>query len=163
MFNNDITREEVLQVIEPNFETGKLYWKTRRGGAAIKGGEAGSSTNDGYVKVHLNKKSYPAHRLMWLLYHGEHPENFVDHINGDRSDNRICNLRIVTKAENAKNRRATKGSKSGLNGVVWRNDSHKWRAFIRWDNRLEHLGSYIDFFEAVCARKSAEVRYAYNG
>lgn len=161
MFNDDITREEALQLIEPNFETGKLYWKVRRGGPAVKGGEVGSFVG-GYLKVKLKGKSYPVHRIMWLLAHGEHPDRFVDHINGDRVDNRLCNLRLVTKAENAKNRLATKGSKSGLNGVTWRKDSLKWRAYIRWDNRLEHLGSYDDFFEAVCARKSAEVRYAYG-
>lgn len=162
MFNDDITREEALQLIEPNFETGKLYWKVRRGGPAIKGGEAGSLCDSGYLRVRLYGKSYLVHRLMMLLAHGRHAKGFVDHINGDRLDNRPCNLREVTKAENAKNRRTTKGSKSGLNGVVWRNDSMKWRAFIRWNNRLEHLGSYNDFFEAVCARKSAEVRYAYG-
>ena len=161
MFNNDITREEALQLIEPNFETGKLYWKVRRGGPAIKGGEVGSFVG-GYLKVKLKGKSYPVHRIMWLLAYGEHPDRFVDHINGDRVDNRLCNLRLVTKAENAKNRLATKGSKSGLNGVTWRKDNLKWRAYIRWDNNLEHLGSYDDFFEAVCARKSAEVRYNYG-
>ena len=162
MFNDDITREEALQLIEPNFETGKLYWKVRRGGSAVAGGEVGTLTNEGYLKVHLKGKSYPAHRLMWLLFYGEHADRFVDHINGNRLDNRPCNLRLVTKSENAKNRRPTKGSVSGLNGVVWRNDTLKWRAFIRWDNKLEHLGSFVDFFEAVCARKSAEVRYAYG-
>jgi hypothetical protein len=161
MFNNDITREEALQVIEPNFETGKLYWKMRRGGPAVKGGEVGALV-ESYLKVKLKGKSYPVHRIMWLLAHGEHPDRFVDHVNGDRLDNRLCNLRLVTKAENAKNRRTTKNSVSGLNGVVWANDRQKWRSFIRWDNKLEHLGTYGDFFEAVCARKSAEVRYAYN-
>ena len=158
MFNNDITREEVLQLIEPNFETGKLCWKVRRGGSAVKDGEVGHMTREGYVKVKLKGKSYPIHRLMWLLAHGEHPDRFVDHINGDRMDNRLCNLRLVTKAENAKNRRPTKTSVSGLNGVVWRNDSMKWRSFIRYNNALMHLGSFEDFFEAVCARKSAEAR-----
>lgn len=161
MFNDAITREEALQLIEPDFVTGKLYWKVRRGGSAVKGGEVGSLVN-GYMKVNLKGKSYPVHRIVWLLAHGEHADRLIDHINGDKLDNRLCNLRLVTKAENAKNRRPTKGSKSGLNGVVWRNDNSKWRAFIRWNNRLEHLGSYEDFFEAVCARKAAEVRYAYN-
>lgn len=159
MFNNDITSDEVLQLIEPNFATGKLYWKVRRGGPAVKGGEVGSLVGS-YMKVKLKGKSYPVHRIIWLLANGNHADRFIDHINGDRLDNRLCNLRLVTKAENAKNRRTTKGSKSGLNGVVWRNDTSKWRAFIRWNNRLEHLGSYEDFFEAVCARKSAESRYA---
>lgn len=162
MFNDDITREEALQLIEPNFETGKLYWKVRRGGSAVAGGEVGAMVREGYLKVHLKGKSYPIHRLMWLLFYGEHAALFVDHINGDRLDNRPCNLRLVTKAENAKNRRTTKQSVSGLNGVVWAADRGKWRAFIRWDNKLEHLGTYEDFFEAVCARKSAEVRYAYG-
>jgi len=161
MFNDDITREEALQLIEPNFETGKLYWKVRRGGPAIAGGEVGSIVGS-YLKVKLKGKSYPVHRIVWLLATGEHPDRFVDHINGNRLDNRLCNLRLVTKAENAKNRRTTKTSTSGLNGVVWASDRKKWRAFIRWDNRLEHLGTHDDFFEAVCARKSAEVRYAYG-
>jgi hypothetical protein len=161
MFNDDITREEVLQLIEPNFETGKLCWKVRRGGPAIAGGEVGSIVGS-YLKVKLKGKSYPVHRIIWLLATGEHPDRFVDHINGNRLDNRLCNLRLVTKAENAKNRRTTKTSTSGLNGVVWASDRKKWRAFIRWDNRLEHLGTHDDFFEAVCARKSAEVRYAYG-
>ena len=162
MFNKDITREVALQYVQPNFETGKLYWKTRRGGTAVVGGEVGHMTRDGYVKVKLEGKSYPVHRIMWLLAYGEHPDRFVDHINGNRVDNRICNLRLVNKSENARNRRATRNSVSGLNGVVWANDRNKWRAFIRWNNRLEHLGSHEDFFEAVCARKSAEVRYAYG-
>jgi hypothetical protein len=161
MFNKDITREEAMQLLEPDFNAGKLYWKKRRGGAAVAGGEAGSLIPSGYIKVKLKDKSYPVHRIMWLLAYGVHPDRFVDHINGDKTDNRLCNLRLVTKAENAKNRLPIKNSATGLNGVVWAKDRGKWRAFIRWDNKLEHLGTYEDFFEAICARKSAEARYAY--
>lgn len=84
---------------------GDLIWKVERRSRKVKGTEAGHLNANGYIQVKLGEKLYRAHRIAWELYHGkEIPEGMViDHINGDRSDNRIYNLRCVTHSENAQN------------------------------------------------------------
>lgn len=109
-----------LVIYEP--ESGAFSWqpqvsrhRAKHGSLAIKG----SSTCGGYKSFCVDGRHYQAHRLAWLYVHGAWPEQFIDHINGDRTDNRIANLRVVTRAENAQNRRtASKHSKTRLLGVT---------------------------------------------
>lgn len=85
-------------------------------------------TPAGYLRVFLQGRFYFVHRVVWLAFHGDVPEGlFLDHINGDRQDNRIVNLRVVTKQENAMNRkRANCNSKSGVRGVYFHKRSKRW-------------------------------------
>ena len=115
--NDKVTYEYVSKVLNYNKETGVFTWKKTTGRRAKIGDRAGCRTT-GYEFIGINKKLYPAHRLAWLMTYGDWPKEFIDHINGDPSDNRIANLREVTFSENLQNqRRAQKRSKSGLLGV----------------------------------------------
>jgi hypothetical protein len=77
-------------------------------------------TITGYITIRVIYKSYLAHRLAWLYVHGEWPENLIDHINNNRSDNRICNLRKATKTENNRNTLRGSKNKSGVKSVFWK-------------------------------------------
>lgn len=101
------------------------------------------------------------HRLVWLMHHDEWPAE-IDHINGIRDDNRIENLRLVTRADNMRNSRRRKDNTSGVMGVSWHSATGKWRAYIGGQDGPLHLGMFADWFDAVCARKSAERRQGYH-
>lgn len=101
-------------------------------------------------------KSMPAHRIIWEMVYGECPD-VIDHINGDKHDNRLVNLRNVDRAENMRNRKLNKRNKSGINGVSTRKDG-KWLVVIR----TKYIGLFDNFFEACCARKSAEYKAGFH-
>jgi hypothetical protein len=97
-----------------------------------------------------------AHRLVWLLHKGYWPAADLDHINEDKTDNRIENLREATRAQNMQNVRVHKHNTSGCKGVAWYAPRGKWRAYIFCNYRQRHLGLFSTFTDAVAARKAAE-------
>lgn len=139
-------------------ETGEFYRvRGTRGHAA---GKAGSIGSNGYIVVGLKGRPRLAHRLAWLYMKEEWPEMQIDHINGDKTDNRWENLRQVDSFQNHKNKKRLKSNTSGVSGVCLKR--RKWEANIRPDNKYIHLGVFEDWFEAVCARKSAEVKFNFH-
>jgi hypothetical protein len=90
------------------------------------------------------------------------PDSQVDHINGDRSDNRFCNLRVVTLQENRKNMRMCKRNTSGVTGVCWENDRKKWKADIKINDKTVKLGRFDTIIDAVSARISANKLYGFH-
>jgi hypothetical protein len=105
----------------------------------------------GYLIIKIDYKLYRAHRLAWLYVHGEWPSDQIDHINGDRADNRISNLRAATNSQNKQNaRKARSDSRSGLIGAMWESQKNKWRAVILVDGKKKHLG-YFDQAEQAHA------------
>jgi hypothetical protein len=120
-------------------QSGLFAWKQKRQGAIA--GKFGSIEKTGYVRVKLLNKKYLAHRLAWFIVHKQWPDGQIDHINGNRSDNRIVNLRVVDQSGNSQNRRAKqKNNQSGYFGV--HASGAKWRAQIRIDKKLKHLGLF---------------------
>lgn len=100
----DMTPEMVRLMFDYDPETGALTWRiTAKRGQAV-GDRADSKGHNVYMKVSMFNTNHLAHRLAWIHYYGKHPECVIDHINRDRSDNRICNLRDVDYSTNAKNR-----------------------------------------------------------
>ena len=98
-----------------------------------------------------------AHRLAWLYVHGVWPPHEVDHINGDRSDNRIANLRLATRQQNSENRHgAQSNSKTGLVGVSWHKRAGKWQAHIRVKGRTRYLGLFESTQDACMAYLQAK-------
>lgn len=130
--------------------------------AGIGCGIAGSVNVDGYVLIVLNGKREYAHRLAWLLEHGEFPKLQIDHINGCKSDNRICNLREVSAQENAKNRPKDSNNINENVGVRFRRDTSKWTASIHVEGTKVNLGCFINYSDALNARKNAEVLYGFH-
>ncbi len=143
---------DISRLISYDPETGYLHWKVRRG-PRVAGSEAGCSDKEGYRVITVNGRRHYAHRIAWLLQYGEWPSNEVDHISGDRSDNRLSNLRAATRAQNRRNS-ASFGA-SGVKGVFWVADQKKWRASIHIDRKCRNLGVFPRIEEAVAAYNSA--------
>lgn len=124
-------------------ETGSLHWIRMLSKNVLPGREAGSPDRNGHLVVQVNKKRYMAHRLAWLLHYGDQPSGVVDHINGETSDNRISNLRVVTTQVNQQNRRtAQKNSKSGLLGASLHRHTGRWMAQIKTPSGSKYLGLF---------------------
>ncbi|CAD5840308.1 HNH endonuclease [Escherichia coli] len=137
--------------------TGRLHHKANR--RRVKVGSYADSTRraDGYrqVALRLDGKQYQlkAHRVAWILAHGAIPHGKqIDHINGIRDDNRLCNLRLVTQRENDQNRRKARG-------YSWNKGCSKWEAYIRVDGVLRHLGLFPTEAAARAAYLKAKARY----
>lgn len=124
-----------------------------------KAGTIASCQSHGYIVIRIGGKLHGAHRLAWLYHYGEWP-NVIDHINGDKSDNRICNLRNVTQAENNQNiQRAPVNSKSGLLGAHRHGRSKRWQARIRINGVGTRLGTFATAEEAHAAYMEAKLRH----
>lgn len=116
-------------------------WKTFNSGDS--GKTAGALHSQGYSSINLNGAHFLAHRLAWLHATGEAPSKFIDHINGIKTDNRLCNLREATKTENALNSKISCANTSGIKGVCLSGGSaNPWKARIRVDGKELHLGRF---------------------
>ena len=117
---------------------------------------AGSLRFDGYVGIYLNKKYHFAHRIIWEMHNEKIPEGMiVDHINNDRSDNRIENLRLATLSQNGFNRPRQQNNKSGYKRVSWHKQKQKWVAQIKINGKNKFLGFFVnaeDAYEAYCLK-----------
>jgi HNH endonuclease len=137
-----LTHTNLVQRMEYFPETGLLCWRPD-------GVIATTDTKRGYKLCRIFGKTYQAHRLIWLYVHGNWPVFFIDHINGNPSDNRIANLRDVPQSENLQNqRKAHKNSKSGLLGVTWDKQHNSWKARIMAFGVDYQLGMYKDKYQA---------------
>lgn len=124
------------------------------------GKRAGGVNNRGYRQILIDGKTHSCHRLAWLYMTGSLPRWEIDHLNGDRDDNRFANLRHVTPLENGRNKRRPHDNKSGVLGVSCIRG--RWRAQIGVNYRTRYLGSFDTFEQAVSARKTAERQYGYH-
>jgi hypothetical protein len=154
-----IVEEAIKEFLKYDPETGELIWLVQRGGAQV-GDVAGTLTrsrNSGdYLRVGIDGKRYGAHVLAWYLTYGEWPAQQLDHKNGDSCDNRLCNLRLATPVENAKNRGLNVLNTSGVAGVSVIGNG--WQAYIA----KQYLGYFENFEDAVAARRAAEDRLGYT-
>lgn len=153
-----LTAERVRELLNYNSETGVFTWRATRNTHRI-GSVAGTQNGCGYRQITICGKIYLAHRLAWLHVHGVWP-NTVDHIDRDRGNNRISNLRDVTPRINQQNRNRGKNNKSGATGVRRRAPDHRyrklrWEAFI-WADKYNYLGTFSRKKDAVSARQKAE-------
>lgn len=148
----------VLSELEYLPETGNLYWKSIKRGKS-NNIHAGEKTEHGYVRISLKGKRYYAHHIVWLFENGQWPTQLLDHINGNRSDNRIQNIREATHEENMRNRKISINNKSGVTGVCWITATKLWMASISLNAKPKHLGHFKKLEDAIEARKSAEARF----
>jgi hypothetical protein len=138
------------------------WFKSGARGRRRIGTVAGSVNNTGYIRIKVQLKRHSAHRLAYLYMYGAFPHQEVDHINGVKHDNRWCNLRRVSHQENSKNRPLASNNASGVSGVRWKKDRNSWGARIYVGGKEINLGCTKDWFEAVCAKKSAENKYGFH-
>jgi len=135
--------------------TSDVVWK--RWNTAFAGRNAFCTRSGyGYFVGAINRTPYMAHRIAYAMVVGDPGDFEIDHINGDRSDNRISNLRAVNSADNKRNSCTPKHNKSGYVGVSFRKCKQKWRASITINNRSKHLGYFDCIEQALVARKNAE-------
>ncbi len=139
----DLTAERLRELFEYDPETGVFHRKISSSRWPL-GYTVGKLRSDGYRIVYVDGALYRAHRLAWLFTFGEWPNQFIDHINGIRDDNRISNLRDVSAAMNQQNqRKAPVSNKScGVLGVTWHAGTSCWKAAIKVNGKRIHLGLY---------------------
>jgi len=129
-----------------------LRWKINR--SQMKAGNvAGAVQANGYVRVQVDGRFYAAHRLVWLMSTGSWPTYDIDHINGDRADNRLSNLRQATRSQNLMNTRLRSDNRSGAKGV--RVKRGKFQARIKINGIEKSLGVFDTIEQAVSARAVA--------
>lgn len=169
---SELTQEYLKECLDYNPENGILTWKVRprhhfgsgRGykmfNTRFPGKETGCKGTEGYLSVAINGKLYKAHRLAWLWVTGSWPKDQTDHRDHDRTNNRWLNLREATGLENSRNQSLHFNNTSGVAGV--RRSGPKWQVSIKLEDRHRYLGCFVDWFDAVCARKSAEHEYGYH-
>ena len=109
-------------------------------------------SKQGYKVGNINNSLFRAHRIAWAIHYGYDPKNQIDHINGDRQDNRIENLRIVTNQQNSWNQKMRSTNKSGINGVSWCKMMNKWVARAMVDGIDHRIGYFDSKHEAAEAR-----------
>lgn len=171
--------QDVLnQLLSYNTETGKLFWKERpvemfsagkqtaEHNAAIWNGkfagkEAFTAVSRGYKVGRIGDVGFFAHRIIWKMAYGTEPEK-IDHIDGERGNNRLPNFREACDAVNALNKSMPSNNTTGHIGVHWESRRNHWRAVIQVDGKQKHLGSFDEFSAAVVARENAQILYGYH-
>jgi len=156
----ELTQEELKQLLHYNSETGIFTWKERPNNSfkSVKGTSwnvkfagkiTGSLNTIGYLTICINNKAYYAHRLAWLYVYGYFPKDKIDHINGIKKDNRIENLRECNNSENFQNLKTAKShNKSGFLGVSFHRDRNKYFSRIVIDRKMKNLGYFETAIEA---------------
>ena len=141
----DFTHEKLVSWLRYEPSTGLFVWLKNRKG--VKAGDiAGGDDGRGYMRVKFCGRNHGAHRLAWFYVHKSWPLGQIDHLNADRADNRIANLRDVTAQVNVENRRKANGNKAITSplGVTWHAQCGKWQASIKSHGRNHYLGLYED-------------------
>ena len=155
-----LTQEHLKSILDYNLGTGIFTWKVNKSNRCKIGNVAGWS-NDGYVAIEINNKQYKAHRLAWLYVNGETPQNLIDHIDGNRSNNKISNLRESTYQTNSENYKTPKTNKSGVKNVSWYKNLNKWVVSISVKKIKKSIG-YFDDIE-LAELVAIEARNKYRG
>ena len=153
---------EARRLFTYNVDTGSLRWRISRGNRVKAGDEVGAINQCGYRSTYIRDRGYLVHRLIWLVVFGHFPRKCIDHINHQKADNRLRNLRDVGDALNKRNRTMQANNTSGINGVIWDKTWSRWVARIGVDGKNQSLGSYMNWWDAACARKSAEAKIGFH-
>lgn len=145
---------------------GHLVWNVDRYARKVKGTIAGWKSSDSrhktsYINVRIDGRVYKAHRIIWFMNYGFWPE-YIDHVDGDGTNNRIENLRNVSMPENMKNRPRQCNNTSGVTGVSFVRRFGKWKASISIDGKKKTIGYYSSFDDAVKARLDNEIKHKYH-
>lgn len=155
-----ITQERLKELLSYDPVTG-LFTRRITINYNARAGDCAGCDCRGYLLMNVDGVKHRLHRLAWLYVYGYMPKE-IDHINRDGRDNRISNLREVTRAENNLNQGLRRDNKSGVKGVRWRADRSKWEARIKTSGSLQILGLFTTKEEAVAARLKAETTYGVN-
>lgn len=173
------TPDTLLRLLDYNPLTGLLFWKERPASVFQKTGkspqhqanmwnvknsgkEAFRKLHDGYNVGKVFGVTLRAHRVIWAMETGEWPKQMIDHINGNRSDNRWLNLREVDNKSNTRNCSLRPTNKSSHAGVAFYKRTGRWRAFVRFNYKQIHLGYFQTLEDAIAARKLAQAKLNFS-
>lgn len=151
-----MSQERLRQLFIYNPYTGLFTYRIARGKCVV-GKEAGTYRHDGYCSITIDREQYLAHRLAWLYVYGRFPDGFIDHIDCNKSNNRISNLREATRSQNQHNNELRVNNSSGSKGVAWDNDRQKWIVVIGIGNKSKFIGRFDDLNEATNAATQARI------
>lgn len=167
-----MTHDEVRAALDYDPDTGVFRWRVRPDrdrswNLRFSGEVAGNTMTHGYRCMNIQGKIHLAHRLAWLWMTGEMPTGHIDHINGDRADNRWSNLRLASPSQNAMNSVSRKNNTSGVKGVSWDKAKRRWFGFITINGSRKFLGYSTTIEGAKRLREAAEAEhfgeYAHKG
>ncbi len=155
-----ITQAKLKERLFYDAESGEFIWLVARRKDRL-GKVAGANHSKGYRVICISGNYYFCHRLAWLYVHGKWPDGQIDHINANKSDNRISNLRDVSGSQNRQNIYAAMASNksSGVLGVHWHKRGGKWRSSIRANGKQIHLGLFDSIEEAKGAYLKAKKEF----
>jgi hypothetical protein len=152
-------KDKCFEKLSYDQETGIFTWNYD-GTRGVKAGDiAGYKMPDGYIMLSVGGRKIVAHRVAWLFVYGEFPEGNLDHINRNKADNRIANLRNATYEQNAQNREKNCRNTSGYKGVTWHKRDQRWQAAITIKRKVIHLGYYQNPLDAYSAYIEASKKY----
>lgn len=165
----ELTQERLRAVLNYDPDSGLFRWRVSRGRSA-KTGQVANHLADGYIRITIDGSRYLAHRLAWFVVFGAWPIELLDHKNGDRSDNRLCNLRLATRTENSRNASLSASNRCGFKGVHHRPTvtyrdgrtaprASPFCAVIRFDGRQRTLGYFKTPEDAHAAYVAAAQRH----
>lgn len=143
----ELTKEQLHQLFE--YRDGDLYWRSSK---------AGTIDGSGYYQTGIQGKYFKNHRLIFLMHHGFLPQ-LIDHIDGNRKNNRIENLRAATRSQNAYNSMKSKPTATGIKGITWRSDVKKYRVRVYVDKKTIEVGSFENLDDAKQAVSIARKKY----
>jgi len=158
-----LTQERVRELFDYNPDTGDLIRRITTASRAIAGDKVGNKHPTGYLLTGIDGNLYPNHRIIWLWYYGYMPENDIDHKDRIKSNNRLCNLREVSKVCNSRNTGNRVNTKSGVKGVCWYKRDNKWRVQGCINGKTHTIGYHTNFDEAVCHRLAFEQCVGWEG
>lgn len=155
----EITQKYLKSLFD--YQDGELYWKISNSNRAKIGDRVGTDHGNGYRRVAVNGKDYFVHRLIFLYHRGYLPE-FLDHIDDNRSNNDINNLREATMSQNNMNRKKFKSingksTSSDFTGVTWNKRAKKWMVYITNNGKQKHLGYFDSETDAAKAYNRAAI------
>ena len=157
-----ITQNELKQRLNYDPDTGVFTWLNNHIKKFV-GSKAGCPNGpNGYVRITIGLTPYFAHKLAWLYVYGGWPKEQLDHINHDKIDNRIANLREVSNRQNHLNKPLSKNSSTGFLGVSFHKRANKYEARIKVNGKSLYLGSFTTPEEAYAARKSADCKHGFH-
>lgn len=169
---SELSHHDLVMAIDYNPRTGVFNWNEKPVNtfhdkawntkyAGIIAGTTAVLMGKKYRNIQVNKRPFLAHRLAWFYMNAEWP-NKIDHENGNGLDNSYSNLRNVTMTGNQRNRRRSENNTSGVTGVCFANGVGLWLSHIGLNGKQKNLGFFDYKWNAICARKSAEIKYGYH-
>lgn len=153
-----LRQERLKEMLEYSPETGVFTWK-KSSGRVKAGAKAGWTTHNGYLKIAIDKVEYTAHRLAWFYTYNKWPTEDLDHINGERQNNKLSNLREATRSQNLQNKGKQCNNTSGFIGVSYNKSRGKWDARLKVCGKQICLGLFETAEEASKAYETESSKH----